>query len=393
MRTLSMMTLAVWLSSTIPAVAQPGPPPAPLAPQPQPPPIDAQALYDAAFAALLLNDLVNARAGFEAAQASAADPELRGAAREMLRLTDEVSRRQGRLVFGPGPGPGEPNPLPPGNDRDDPDEGRTGIIVSTTLASIYAGAVFADLADTGDARAITGIVTATTGLGFVLSLYGTRDRTNHGGTAEAYSLGMMIGAGNGLLLASPLGADTSEQWNTAILGGMALTAGAGFLYGQSVRPTRGQVSFAGTMATMGLVTTGLGLLVVLPDMDADSVLLTMAAGLDAGAAGGLYLGRNLTWSNGRGRLVWLSALLGGLGGVATSTLLFGGGDGDGDDDGEIRTSAAIVLAGAWGGLLLGIHATRNMRPDARYRVATGDDRVLTPIALPGGAGLGYAGRF
>ncbi len=386
---MALVMLVAWVSVANAQPGEPSPPPV------QPPPItvDHAQLYESAFAHLLINDLVTAKRLFEEATTSP-DPEVRGAARQMLRLTNELQARQGQLLFGTSPGPGTgPTPLPPVNDRDDPDEGRTGIIVSTTLMSIYAGAVFSDLADTGDARAVTGIVTATTGIGFAASLYGTRGRTIHGGTAEAYSLGMMLGAGNGLLLASPLGADTSEQWNTTILGGVALTATAGFLYGQAVRPTRGQVSFAGTMASMGLVTTGLGLIVLLPDMDADSVLLTMAAGVDAGAAAGLYFGRNLTWSNGRARLVWLSALLGGMGGFAASILLFGDDDADGDSDTKARMSAAIVIGGAWGGLFLGAHATRNMKPDARYRVATSSDRMLVPIALPGGAGLGYAGRF
>lgn len=390
------MALVMLVVSVSVANAQPGEPP----PSPPPPPtIDHAGLYESAFAHLLINDLVTARRLFEEATGSP-DPEVRGAARQMLRLTTELQARQGQLVFGPatpgtGPGIGPGEPRPPGSDRDDPDEGRTGIIVSTTLMSIYAGAVFSDLADTGDARAITGIVTGTTALGFVASLYGTRGRTIHGGTAEAYSLGMMLGAGNGLLLASPLGADSSEQWNTTILGGVAVTATAGFLYGQTFRPTRGQVSFAGTMATMGLVTTGLGLVVILPDMDADSVLLTMAAGVDAGAAAGLYFGRDLTWSNGRARLVWLSALLGGMGGFAASVLLFGDEDEAADDgDTKARMSAAIVIGGAWGGLFLGAHATRNMKPDSRFRVAASSDRMLVPIALPGGGGgLGYVGRF
>jgi hypothetical protein len=384
------MALVMLVVSVSVAHAQPGSEPA-AAPDPK-------VFYDAGFAALLTNNFDGARAQFElVVQDPRSDPEMRGAARELIRLVDELTSRHAVLTFGnvPDAGMAVVPPMLPGNDRDDPDEGRTGIIVSTTLASIYAGAVFSDLADTGDARAITGIVTGTTALGFVASLYGTRGRTIHGGTAEAYSLGMMLGAGNGLLLASPLGADSSEQWNTTILGGVAVTATAGFLYGQAVRPTRGQVSFAGTMATMGLVTTGLGLVVILPDMDADSVLLTMAAGVDAGAAAGLYFGRDLTWSNGRARLVWLSALLGGMGGFAASVLLFGDEDEAGDDsDTKARMSAAIVIGGAWGGLFLGAHATRNMRPDSRFRVAASSDRMLVPIALPGGGGgLGYVGRF
>lgn len=352
----------------------------------------ARAAYDRAFAALLVNDLATARAGFAEAAATAADPELRGAARELARLTDELAARQARIVVGPD----APAPLPGLGDstRDDPDEGRAGIIVTTTLASIYAGAVFADLADTGDARSITGIVVATTGLGFAASLYGTKGRTIYGGTAEAYSLGMLLGAGNGLLLANPLGAQTSEEWNVTVLGSAALVMGAGLYYGQTAKPTRGQVSFAGTMATMGVATVGLGLVIIQPDIDdGDSVLIAMAGGLDAGAAAGLVLGRDLTWSPGRARLIWLSALLGGLLGGATGILLFGDGESD-DGDTEARIAATLTLGGAWGGLLLGAHVTRNMKPDARFRpLVQLADRQLVPIAVPHGAGVGYAGTW
>lgn len=398
-----LAALAALLVVASPVAAQPGagaPAPVPPVPPPPPPPppspdeatVDAaKVTYDRAFAALLVNDLAAALRGFAEVATTATDPELRGAAREMARLTTELQVRNGRIVVGAEPGI---TPLMGDTSRDDPDEGRAGIIVTTTLASIYAGAVFSDLADTGDARAITGIIVGTTGLGFAASLYGTKGRTIYGGTSEAYSLGMLLGAGNGLLLASPAGAETSEEWNVTILGSAALVMGAGLYYGQTVKPTRGQVSFAGTMATMGVATVGLGLLIVQPDIDdADPVLLAMAGGLDAGAVAGLVLGRKLTWSPGRARLIWLSALLGGLLGGATGILLFGDGDSE-DGDTEARIAAGLTLGGAWGGLLLGTHVTRSMKPDARFRpLVQLADRQIVPIAVPHGAGIGYAGTW
>lgn len=393
--------IAALLAIAAPVAAQPGAPPPPEA-APVPPPDDAvmidasRVAYQRGFAALLVNDFATARASFGEAASTAADPELRGAAREMGRLTDELDARKGRIVLD-GAAPGMPPIGTADSTRDDPDEGRAGIIVTSTLASIYAGAVFSDLADTGDARAITGIVVATTGLGFAASLYGTKNRTIYGGTAEAYSLGMLLGAGNGLLLASPAGAESSEEWNVTVLGSAALVMGAGLYYGQTVKPTRGQVSFAGTMATMGVATVGLGLLIVQPDIDdEDPVLLAMAGGLDAGAAAGLVLGKDLTWSPGRARLIWLSALLGGLLGGASGILLFGDGESE-DGDTEARIAAALTLGGAWGGLLLGAHVTRKMKPDARFRggplVELSSQRQIVPIAVPHGAGLGYAGSW
>lgn len=404
-----LAALAALLVVTSPVAAQPGATPAPAPPPPSPPPppppqpltppptdvpaIDAaRVTYDRAFAALLANDLASALAGFSEVATTASDPELRGAARELARLATELQSRQGRIVLGPEP---TITPLLGDSSRDDPDEGRAGIIVTTTLASIYAGAVFSDLADTGDARAITAIIIGTTGLGFAASLYGTKGRTIYGGTAEAYSLGMLLGAGNGLLLASPAGAETSEEWNVTVLGSAALVMGAGLYYGQTAKPTRGQVSFAGTMATMGIATVGLGMLIVQPDIDdEDTVLLAMAGGLDAGATAGLLAGRKLTWSPGRARLVWLSALLGGLLGGATGILIFGDGDSTDDNNTEARISASLALGGAWGGLFLGAHMTRKMKPDARFRTTVQlSDRHLVPIAVPHGAGVGYAGAW
>jgi hypothetical protein len=386
--------IAALLVVASPVAAQPGAPPAPTpAPMPvpdQPPPdvpvmIDpGKAAYDQAMAALLANDLTSAANGFAAAASSATDPELRGAARAMSTLVGELSARKGRIVIGPEP------TMTGDTSRDDPDEGRAGVIVTTTLASIYAGAVISDLADTGDARAVTSIIVGTTGLGFAASLYGTKGRTIYGGTSEAYWLGMMLGAGNGLLLASPAGAETTEEWNVTVLSSMTLASAAGFYYGQTAKPTRGQVSFAGTMATMGIATVGLGLVIVQPDADdGDGILLAMAGGLDAGAAAGLVLGRKLDWAPGRARLVWLSALLGGLTGFAGAMLIYGNPDDTDNDNNDARVAAGMVLGGAWGGLYLGSHFTRNMKPDQRYRTVGIVDNIV-PIAVPHGGGLGYA---
>ncbi|MBZ0236838.1 MAG: LysR family transcriptional regulator, partial [Deltaproteobacteria bacterium] len=49
---------------------------------------------------------------------------------------------------------------------------------------------------------------------------------------------------------------------------------------------------------------------------------------------------------------------------------------------ELR-AASLTLGGAWGGLLLGAHATRNMKPDARFRTTVPvAQRQLVPIAVP-----------
>lgn len=379
------------------AAAQPGtaptPAPPPVPSQPEPPP-DPQpeaprdpglGAYQAGYAALIAGDLTTARARFTVAAQEALDPELRGAARELGRLTDELIARQGKILYGAAAAGALTD------EGEDPADGRTGFVASTTIASLYAGVVLIDLSDTDDARGGAAILLLSTGAGFVASLFGSRGRTITGGTSEAYSTGLLIGAANGLLLFEPLGADSSEQVQLSILGGMALVGGAGFLYGQNYRPTRGQMSFAGTLATLGIASAGLGLVVTNPDIEADTVLVTMAAGLDLGAAAGLVLGKDLTWSSGRARLVWLGALLGAVGGFGTAILIGGdGGDSDGDTYG--RLTAGATLAGTWGGFGLATYLTRDMRPDRRYRVGASGP-VLAPLAVPRGAGVGLAGTF
>ncbi|MBL8622619.1 MAG: hypothetical protein JNK64_14995 [Myxococcales bacterium] len=354
------------------------PPPA----DPAPPPVEdpAQATYREGYAALVAGDFTTARAKLATAAETAVDPELRGAARELARLADELGARQARLVFGAA--------ALHDDGAEDPADGRTSFVATTTLASLYAGVVLIDITNNGDSvRAGAALILGSTAAGFLGSFYGSRGRSITGGMAEGYSNGLLIGTANGLLLASPLGADTSEAFQMSVLVGMAVGAGGGMLYGDTVRPTRGQMSFVGTLATLGIASAGLGLVVANPDVSADTVLYTMTAGLDLGAAAGLVMGKDLTWSSARARLVWLGALLGGVAGFGGSLLI--GGDDGGSDFG--RAAAGITLAGTWGGFALATHLTRDMRTDRRYRQQPMVQ--LAPMGVPHGAGLGVAGAW
>ncbi len=369
-------------SSSQPNLGAGAPAVMPVAPDVPPPPAEdpAQATYREGYAALVAGDFTTARAKLTTAAETAVDPELRGAARELARLADELGARQARLVFGAA--------ALHDDGAEDPADGRTSFVATTTLASLYAGVVLIDITNNGDSvRAGAALILGSTAAGFLGSFYGSRGRSITGGMAEGYSNGLLIGTANGLLLADPLGADTSEAFQMSVLVGMAVGAGGGMLYGDAVRPTRGQMSFVGTLATLGIASAGLGLVVANPDVSADTVLYTMTAGLDLGAAAGLVMGKDLTWSSARARLVWLGALLGGVAGFGGS-LLIGGGDG-GSDFG--RAAAGITLAGTWGGFALATHLTRDMRTDRRYRAAPMVQ--LAPMAVPRGAGLGVAGAW
>lgn len=381
--------LVVGLATAVaqPASSQPDPgagaPMPSQPPDPAPPPAEdpAQATYREGYAALVAGDFTTARAKLATAAETAADPELRGAARELGRLAEELAARQARLVFGAAADLHD-------DGAEDPADGRTSFVATTTVASLYAGVVLIDITNNGDSvRAGAALILGSTAAGFLGSFYGSRGRSITGGMAEGYSNGLFIGTANGLLLASPLGADTSEAFQASVLAGMVIGAGGGMLYGDAVRPTRGQMSFVGTLATLGIASAGLGLVVANPDVSADTVLYTMTAGLDLGAAAGLVMGKDLTWSSARARLVWLGALLGGVAGFGGSLLI--GGDDGGSDFG--RAAAGITLAGTWGGFALATHLTRDMRTDRRYRQPPMVQ--LAPMGVPRGAGLGVAGAW
>ncbi|HUH01112.1 MAG TPA: hypothetical protein VML75_03895, partial [Kofleriaceae bacterium] len=272
---------------------------------------DVIARYDLAFGALLAGKLELARHGFRDVAARSVEPNRRAAAAELARLTDELVRRGARLQTG-GPSVTAPPPqVKLVSEDDQPDAGRSSFIVTSTLAGTYAGVVLLDVMDIDDFRPGVVIITGTTAAGFLGSLYGSRDRHITAAMADAYSLGILFGVGNGLLLASPLGLDgESEEVQSFTLAAMAVGGTVGLVASDRVQPTRAQVGLAGTTGILGIATTGLALGIIQPDVSSDTVLLLLAGGLDVGAAFGIGLGSSLDWSVSRQRLTSLGAFLG-----------------------------------------------------------------------------------
>ena len=220
--------------------------------------------------------------------------------------------------------------------------------------------VIGDLANLDSAQAWTGTLFVATGAGLLGATYATRDRTVTAAMAEGYRFGLYVGAGNALLLGSPLGLYDGDRSSEKVNGSVFLTGTAlgiaGMVYGKEAHPTTGQLAFAENMSLLGLASTWLGVAIAQPDnLDGDTALTLTAAGLDISTTAGLVIGRQLDWSNGRARMTGLGALLGGLGGLATGVLI------GGTDSG--RGTAATTLIGMWGGFGLTVHLTRGMRPD------------------------------
>jgi len=379
--------------------AQPGepmPPPPPDDMQPVPSPAD-RAQFDAAFDAMTRGDFAAAVVGFRAVLATTGDPELRGAANQLGRLADDLARRGGRLTFGAAPGTVPPVGEVVGVSEDDEvDGGRASFVVTTTIAALYSGVVLIDLLDSEDVRSGTLVVMGSTAVGLLGSIYGTSGRTMTGGMADAWSLGLSVGAGNALLLASPIGlfdTDTnqSEKIQTFVLGATWGAATAGLVLADRIRPTRAQVNVTGTFGVMGLASTLLSLAIVQPDdLDGDTFLTLTAVGLDAGLGVGAGFASKLDWSLSRARYVGLSAFLGAVAGGGTSLLLFA----DSGDNNSGRLAAGITLAGLWGGFFLGNHLTRDMAPDYRFRrVAATASALVAPTVIRDAPGVAVVGAF
>lgn len=351
------------------------------------------ARYERAFAALLVGRFDAAITGFEQVSEEARDPGLRAAARELARLA--VILRTGGVRFVVDPGSRE-QPAPADRDIEGRTAGRTRFVVSTTLASVYGGAVLIDLLDVSDEmRPSVGLLLGATGAGFLGSYYGSRGRIVTESMADAYNLGLVLGIGNGLLLSSPLGLGTTEQVQTFTFSAMAVSGAAGMWLAHEVQPTRGQVAFTSVASGLGMATTGLGLLIVQPDVDGATISLLLAGGLDAGTALGISLAPEIDWSVSRARLAGLGAFLGALTGWGAAALLTSA---DVDDGGTVaRAWGAGTLVGMWGGFGLSAFLTRGMEPERGHGVA---DRggpeapvLVAPARVPGGIGLSVSGRF
>ena len=366
--------------------AQPGdtPPGDPAAPPHHPPPAPgdlAVQAYNTAYELLVAGDLGTAAARLDDVAARASDPDLANRARELARLARALIARGVTFTV-----KGAEASTP---DSDDKVDGRTSFIVWSTFFGLYGGIVLSDDANIQDFRAGILTVTATTAAGLFGSYAATRGRTMTGSMADAYSLGMLEGVANAALLVDPVGlGHSSEQIQTTILISGALGGAAGLGYGVTFKPTRGQVAFAGTLSVLGAASTGLGIGVAQPSLDADAWLVAITAGTDLGLAGGLGLGRNLAWSVSRGRIVQLGVLLGGLTGLAAGALI--NGDQGGSSAG--RTFSATTLGGLWAGFAVAVKATGDMQPDRQY-AAPQPTTQLVPMPLRGGAGLGMVGSF
>ena len=312
------------------------------------------------------------------------DPDRRAAA----------DRLRGLSLRGPAlAGAGEAGDLT--SSDEDAVSGRTSFILTTTLASLYAGVVLTDILNVGDdPRLVVLLLTGSTAGGLLGSIYGTRGIRISSSTGAAYSSGIIWGLVNGGLISAAIDYDTTEAVQTTILLSMAAGGTAGFLIGRRYDPTRAQVHATGAAGFLGLVTAAFSYMVVQPEEPGfRRVMLTHLLAYNAATALGAYAVKDIDWSLSRSRLVSLSGVLGAVAGWSLVTLVMGF-----DNDNTVRAWGGSMLAGTWGGVAMGIWLTEGMAPDKRFSREPATEVSLTPTILPAAQGrtapgLAVVGRF
>ncbi|MCB9737721.1 MAG: hypothetical protein H6747_00520 [Deltaproteobacteria bacterium] len=269
-------------------------------------------------------------------------------------------------------------------------DGRTQFIVTSTLIGFYSGVVMIDLLDIGDVRPMVGTLIATTGVGFVGALYGSRGAGIREVDADAYTLGATWGGITMLTAAGALDVDSSEAVQLMTLTGLVGGAFAGMGLSRTTSPTRGQVAFTNTTLLLGGVSALLGS-AILSDLDLQfrTNATLWLAGVQIGTGVGLMLAPELDWSVSRSRLMLLGGSLGALVGWGAAALVTGEPK-SGDHSAQIWGGAA--LAGLWGGALLTTWLTDGMAPDAGFARSRAQ-MAIVPLLQPDSAGLAVVGRF
>ena len=181
--------------------------------------------------------------------------------------------------------------------------------------------------------------------------------------------------------------DSSEEVLPALLVGGTVGAVGGLALSRGLELTSGQVMFATNLALLGFGTSALAGALLDDDGEFDNgEMSALTLGLDGGALAGVLLAPKITWSAKRARVVGVASMAGffagSLAGAAFVDKNADGSSGDPDPD----AVAVGVLAGMWGGFLLGVKLTDEYATDPEVlsqAAAAGDHRS---------DGLGWAAR-
>ncbi|MBZ0232105.1 MAG: hypothetical protein K8M05_07100, partial [Deltaproteobacteria bacterium] len=264
------------------------------------------------------------------------------------------------------------------------------VIADFALLGVLGSVTLIDARDLGDEGMGTMIVMAGAasgaGVGYLLAeqLHPTR------GDGHATTMGMALGMSNAALLLVPLGlTDSSEEVLPTLLAGGTAGAVGGLALSRGMELTAGQSMFATNLALLGVGTSAIASALLDTDGRFDSGETTaLLVGLDGGAAAGVLLAPKVDWSYRRARMVGIASMVGFMSGslIATAT----SDDGSGDPDPDVI--AGGLLAGMWGGFLLGAKLTSGWEPDPKYAPRR-NPVAIAPLASASHLGVSFGGTF
>jgi hypothetical protein len=209
------------------------------------------------------------------------------------------------------------------------------------------------------------------------------------GDGHATTMGMGLGMANAALLLVPTGtSDSSEEILPMLLAGGTAGAVGGLALSRGMNLTAGQTMFATNLSLLGLGTSAIAGALLDTDGEFDSSETTaLLVGLDGGAAAGILLAPKIDWSYRRARMVGIASMVGFMSGSLIATSLSSE-SGDPDPD----AVAGGVLAGMWGGFLLGAKLTGGWDPDPKYAPRR-NPVAIAPLASASHLGVSLGGTF
>ncbi len=230
------------------------------------------------------------------------------------------------------------------------------------------------------------------GVGYMLSENLRPSRADGHATTMGLTLGML----NGALLLVPLGlADSSEEVLPTLLAGGTAGALGGLAIARGMNLTAGQATFATNLSLLGLGTSALVGALVDQDGELDgSEMTTLLIGLDGGAAAGILLAPRIDWSYRRARMVGIASMIGFMSGSLIATAISNGERTDGTASGDPDPDAIAggLLAGMWGGFLIGAKLSSDWDPDPKFGPRK-NPVAIAPLATASTVGVSIGGSF
>jgi hypothetical protein len=237
--------------------------------------------------------------------------------------------------------------------------GRARLAVGATGYGLWVGIAADVLLEIDDARSSVVAPLLGVGAGLSASLLATREGEITRGQAWTIITGLDYGTYSGLLLAGAIG-QTDEAKDvvgvalgTGLLGGTVATLAA-----VSTHPSAGDAEVVRSGGLWGFASGGLFAAIVQPQEE-QSVFGMVLAGMDGGLLTGAVLAQSYSVSRDRMLLGDAGALAGAVAGVGLGILVIG----TPSSQGEGRAIAATTLVGLHGGLALSLYLTRDMKDE------------------------------